>query len=251
MNIRIENWNGHEIRFVEKEPSEWWAVAEDVAKATGYFPLDEFLTGDEFIDEAFTIGDCGEYLALSNKDRLLLVSHWYGGDKRIIIPNVARTVQSILAKNNPLSGELRKILESLLDDHYLRGFRSALPKGIRKNIEHLIGYKRKKTFVRKQKRTVNTKKEIEYVYFLTADNGFTKIGRTKNLDERIHHFTTKLPYKLEETLILKTPNSSGLESTLHKRFESKRKRGEWFLLTDDDIELIKKEYRTLITTRRT
>lgn len=85
MNIRTENWNGHEIRFVEQEPSEWWAVAEDVAKATGYFPLDEFLTGDEFIDEAFTIGDCGEYLALSDKDRLLLVSHWYGGDKRIII----------------------------------------------------------------------------------------------------------------------------------------------------------------------
>ena len=36
MNIRIENWNGHEIRFVEKEPSEWWAVAKDVAEALGY-----------------------------------------------------------------------------------------------------------------------------------------------------------------------------------------------------------------------
>lgn len=251
MNIRIEIWNGHEIRFVEVESGEWRAVAEDVAKATGYFLLDELLAGDEFIDETFTIGNCGEYLALSNKGKLLLVSHWYGGNKGIIIPNVARTVQSILVKNNPLSGELRKILESLLDDYYLRGFRCDLPKGIRKNIEHLIGYKRKKTFARKQKSTVNTKKEIEYVYFLTADNGFTKIGRTKNLDERIHHFTTKLPYELEETLILKTPNSFRLESTLHKRFESKRKRGEWFLLTDDDIELVKKEYRTLITKRMT
>ena len=36
MNIRTETWNGHEIRFVEKEPSEWWAVAKDVAKALGY-----------------------------------------------------------------------------------------------------------------------------------------------------------------------------------------------------------------------
>ena len=33
MNIRTENWNGHEIRFVEKEPSEWWAVLADVTKA--------------------------------------------------------------------------------------------------------------------------------------------------------------------------------------------------------------------------
>lgn len=36
MDIRIENWNGHEIRFVEVEPSEWWAVAKDVADALGY-----------------------------------------------------------------------------------------------------------------------------------------------------------------------------------------------------------------------
>lgn len=35
MNIRIENWNGHEIRFVEKEPSEWWAVAKDIVEALG------------------------------------------------------------------------------------------------------------------------------------------------------------------------------------------------------------------------
>lgn len=33
MNIRTENWNGHKIRFVEKEPSEWWAVLADVTKA--------------------------------------------------------------------------------------------------------------------------------------------------------------------------------------------------------------------------
>ena len=36
MTIRAENWNGHAIRFVEKEPGDWWAVAADVAKALGY-----------------------------------------------------------------------------------------------------------------------------------------------------------------------------------------------------------------------
>nr|WP_206106268.1 BRO family protein [Paenibacillus dendritiformis] len=36
MNIRIENWNGHDIRFIEREAGEWWAVAADVAKALGY-----------------------------------------------------------------------------------------------------------------------------------------------------------------------------------------------------------------------
>jgi len=32
-NIRTETWNGHQIRFVEKEPGDWWAVLADIAKA--------------------------------------------------------------------------------------------------------------------------------------------------------------------------------------------------------------------------
>src|SRR5690606_3300575 len=36
VNIKTETWNGHQIRFVEKEPGDWWAVAADVAKALGY-----------------------------------------------------------------------------------------------------------------------------------------------------------------------------------------------------------------------
>lgn len=35
MNIRIEKWLGHEIRFVEKTPGDWWAVLSDVANALG------------------------------------------------------------------------------------------------------------------------------------------------------------------------------------------------------------------------
>lgn len=35
MNIRTENWSGFEIRFVEKNPGEWWAVLADIATALG------------------------------------------------------------------------------------------------------------------------------------------------------------------------------------------------------------------------
>jgi prophage antirepressor-like protein len=34
--IKTETWNGHKIRFVEREPGDWWAVAADVASALGY-----------------------------------------------------------------------------------------------------------------------------------------------------------------------------------------------------------------------
>ena len=33
MNIKTENWNGHEIRFVERGSGDWWAVLADIAKA--------------------------------------------------------------------------------------------------------------------------------------------------------------------------------------------------------------------------
>lgn len=35
MDIKVEKWNGHEIRFVWHN-GEWWAVAKDVAEALGY-----------------------------------------------------------------------------------------------------------------------------------------------------------------------------------------------------------------------
>ncbi|WP_217596318.1 BRO family protein [Cohnella sp. GbtcB17] len=35
MNIRIETWLQHDIRFVEVTPGDWWAVAADVTKALG------------------------------------------------------------------------------------------------------------------------------------------------------------------------------------------------------------------------
>ena len=34
MNVRIETWAGHKIRFVWHE-NEWWAVARDVCDALG------------------------------------------------------------------------------------------------------------------------------------------------------------------------------------------------------------------------
>ncbi len=34
--MKVENWNGHEIRFVEKTPGDWWAIAEDVSIALSY-----------------------------------------------------------------------------------------------------------------------------------------------------------------------------------------------------------------------
>ena len=33
--MKVENWNGHNIRFVWKD-GDWWGVAKDVCDALGY-----------------------------------------------------------------------------------------------------------------------------------------------------------------------------------------------------------------------
>jgi hypothetical protein len=33
--MKVEDWNGHSIRFVERS-GEWWAVAKDVCEALGF-----------------------------------------------------------------------------------------------------------------------------------------------------------------------------------------------------------------------
>lgn len=43
MNIRVENWMDHKIRFIEKEENEWWAVAVDVAESLNYSRVESML----------------------------------------------------------------------------------------------------------------------------------------------------------------------------------------------------------------
>lgn len=78
-----------------------------------------------------------------------------------------------------------------------------------------------------------------YIYFLKADNGLVKIGRAKDLRQRLDHFTAKLPYKLKLVHSIKTDDSVGLEKVFHEKFHDKRKRGEWFELSDSDLQEVK------------
>lgn len=45
MNIKVEIWNGHEIRFVEKVPGDWWAVAADICNALGLTQVTRAISG--------------------------------------------------------------------------------------------------------------------------------------------------------------------------------------------------------------
>ncbi len=74
----------------------------------------------------------------------------------------------------------------------------------------------------------------EVVYLLKA-GPYYKIGKAKDLDQRVKQIKLQLPYPVETLHSIKTDDSMGIESYWHKRFACKRVNGEWFLLTDDDV----------------
>lgn len=78
-----------------------------------------------------------------------------------------------------------------------------------------------------------------YVYLVASPSGHYKIGRTRDIHDRMRTFEVKLPFepRLEHTI--KTSDCVALETELHHRFEAKRVNGEWFALSPGDVQYIK------------
>lgn len=81
-----------------------------------------------------------------------------------------------------------------------------------------------------------------YVYVLKSPTGTFKIGRSKDPNDRIKTFNVKLPFEVEFEHLIKTDDMYQLESQLHKRFAAQRVGGEFFSLTQSDIDMIKGEF---------
>jgi hypothetical protein len=67
-----------------------------------------------------------------------------------------------------------------------------------------------------------------------------KIGRTNNPLRREGELGIQLPEKLHPVHYIKTDDPAGVESYWHTRFASKRKEGEWFALTAQDVRAFKR-----------
>ena len=76
------------------------------------------------------------------------------------------------------------------------------------------------------------------VYFIYADNGLTKIGRTTHLPSRYYSLKSCSPCDLNVLAFLKCDNIYGMEREFHEMFHDKRVRGEWFDLREEDIAML-------------
>lgn len=84
-------------------------------------------------------------------------------------------------------------------------------------------------------------RSVGYVYLIKhGSRREYKIGRTKNPLRREGEVRVELPEKVQPIHVIKTDDPAGIESYWHSRFAAKRKEGEWFALTPDDVRAFKR-----------
>lgn len=84
-----------------------------------------------------------------------------------------------------------------------------------------------------------TNDAVGFVYILKA-NRYFKIGRSNSFERRSRELAIQLPERAETVHVIRTDDPIGIESYWHRRFEPKRKNGEWFELTAQDVKAFKR-----------
>lgn len=86
-----------------------------------------------------------------------------------------------------------------------------------------------------------------HVYVIRSPYGY-KIGKTRTLRDRTRLFAVKLPFPIEVVMTGWFADHSLAERNFHRQFADKRLEGEWFDLTDSDLELLRAGLSTGVIT---
>lgn len=77
-----------------------------------------------------------------------------------------------------------------------------------------------------------------YLYVFICD-GFYKIGVTANVSKRLSSIQTMNPHNVELALCVRMDNPRPTEKMFHSFFRKENHVGEWFILSQEDFEVMK------------
>jgi hypothetical protein len=81
--------------------------------------------------------------------------------------------------------------------------------------------------------------KLGFVY-LAKSGKYYKIGKSNHVGRRDYELKIQLPEKVQLIHEIKTDDPTGIERYWHNRFSAKRKNGEWFELSKEDISAFKR-----------
>jgi hypothetical protein len=89
--------------------------------------------------------------------------------------------------------------------------------------------------------SVGAKDGYVYLALMKVDRARRyKIGNAVLVERRTDQISPQLPEELELVHVIKTDDAYGIEAYWHRRFASKRTKGEWFTLSRQDVEAFKR-----------
>ena len=78
-----------------------------------------------------------------------------------------------------------------------------------------------------------------FVYLMKSGR-YYKIGKTSCVGRREREITLQMPESIKIIHEIKTDDPTGIEAYWHKRFDAKRKNGEWFDLSSEDVSAFRR-----------